>query len=598
MIEAYKIAVNMNMKGDAHKKMTQFADSVKKASDQIDKLHRLLPYINSEFANIEKRLRAINPQMKMFSRSIFGLGSESRRASSSMSYLSQSMIGTEGNTRRLKYQTDTLRNSMNSLASASRNARAGINSVGRGRTGGGGRGAASGGMGGLALALGSRAFGVAGGAYGVYREGKKGFQSYSDYIGGTAKIQAMGYGQDVVNQAIGATGSKPGMSANVQMESYIAALMATQSPERAANLAPILSQGQLGAQRVFGGRFTHKQSEDAIRAAEILGGGDEGKIASALSDVFKLVSLSGGTIQPSQIRQLVRKNPNLTSMGLLHLEPTVQELGGDVTATGLRTGMAQLVKGQMGKQQAETLKSYGWLGPVSYDKNGRPIGSKFGDFKHSNIAFSDPEAFLRKIVMPTYAERGYKSQEDISKHLYFDFARTYADVLNVILKNLPKSQLIEQRANQIPGIGGLNKLGPDEGKAVQRFSESLTSFNTALGKMISPGVIQGLNILSFTLEKTASVLNYISDEHTKYSPNNKIAQGFGSIVGVTDQPGSIRSGGKPYIAKVEIDGKKAGTALVKHFSGNQMVENGQTSVNLPLSGASNAYNGNSGTFSQ
>ena len=561
MIEAYKIAANLTITGDAQKKMMEFYTLVEKTTKKMEFLQKLLKLTGNTFGGLGREIKTTTMSMRDMDNSLTRIGNHSTR---------------------VRTQVEGLRRSVNSLSIAARG-------------GGGGHGLGGwGNLGGVMLgALGHR-LAPAAVAYGAYNVTKASFNQYSEYTAGLARVKAMGYGQDVINQVQGATGTgKPGLSPTTQINAYVAALMATQSPEKAKNLFPSLAKAMTYAPTIFGNMNKH-QIEEATRAAELLGGGDESKIGSAFSDVLAMMALSGGTIQPAKIKQLVRKNPSLSRLGMLELEPVVQEMGGDVVSTALRTGKMQLLKGQMGKFQALGLQDLGILGAPRFDKNGRPLGSKYGDLKPGmrELAFSNPTEFLKTVILPALAKQGITDPKEITGKLNFLFANTYGQLFENIYRNLPKSELIRERAGRVPGIEGLIGTAPKEGTAVLRFNEAIKSFETALGHFSSPAVVKGLNIVSFFLEKMAVFLEKSSLSDLGRWMANSIAPGSGYLLGAVS--GAITSiptntSQSKNTGHIYLDSKKVGN-IIWGKTPNQMVDHGSTSILPSYQGVSPSNN--------
>ena len=114
MIEAYKIATNMTITGDAQKKMMEFLNIVEKTSVQMEKFIKLLKLTDVTFTTFGKEARMGTMAMRQFDASLISAGRDAVRA---------------------RGQIDGLRNSMRSL-----------NAAGGGRRGGGGFGGFGSGM--------------------------------------------------------------------------------------------------------------------------------------------------------------------------------------------------------------------------------------------------------------------------------------------------------------------------------------------------------------------------------------------------------------------------------------------------------------------
>lgn len=554
----------MTLKGDAQKKMDAFLRSVLRVEKAMKGIHARLTGTSSAMGSFDRHIKTAANDVT-----------------------------------RLTTRVNTLSRSMNSLAIASTRAGAAGGGVGGGGRRGGGHGFGAGFLG--ARLIPHLAAGSIG--YGAYSAVHSAWEQGAEYNRGVSQLQAMGYSAQNISMAKNLTGTpQRGMAPTTQMEAFIAAAMATQDPKRAAKLMPVLAQGMLSSKRIFGGMSKH-QIEDAIRSAEMMGGGNEDLIAERLSDVFKMAALSGGTVLPSQMRQLVNRNPNLTGQGLAALEPVIQELGGNRVGTGLRSGLAQFVKGQMTRPVAQTLQSYGLLQNVKYDSLGRPIGSKFGDLKpqYFKQLTEDPFSFL-KTVRGIYAKKGITGQQDINQHLYFDFQRTFADILVSLNKNFDKSNRILENFKNVPGISGLSRMGSPESIASQRLGESWKSFSLAFSAFSNPAVISGMNLLADILDKMAAFMNRSAaapaagSRYLMLSGGLETGHALGSPINLFDHPAKKTNGGG--IGDVYLDGKKVGAHVAKGMIGNPMVSNGYTGGNVGLAGAPNTWNNQGGSMSQ
>ncbi|MDE2024864.1 MAG: hypothetical protein KGJ07_00045 [Patescibacteria group bacterium] len=601
MIEAYKIAVNMTLTGDANKKLMEFSRLVDKTTKGMDKLLRSVMTLNQFFRETRNHLQAINPALKMFDRSMSTIATDMRRTNGSMSFFNDMLMQSSRNTQQLRYQTNTLRNSMNSLAAAGRHAGNSVRSVRGMRGGGGGGGAnlANAGMMGLALEYAA----PAAIAYAGYNLEKESYSKYAEYTSQLAITKGMGYGQNVVNQVQRATEiGKPNLSPLTQIHAYNAALMATQSPEKAAKIFPTLATAMSFAPTIFG-NLNKRQLEQAVRGAEVLAGGDEKQLISSFSDILGMMYLSGGTLMPSDIRHMVRKNPSLSRLGLMELEPVAQEMGGEKVSTALQTGRMQLTKGQMGRPQAAMFHKLGIIGMPEYDPLGHSIGSKYGNMSADKwkLYNENPTEFLKQVILPAFAKNRITSQEEIMKMISFLFSNTTGVFFQNIYKNLSKSNSIRAREKNIPGIEGMASISPEEDAAIKRTSEAFDTFRIALGHLTAPGITKGLNIVSRILEDLAKGMNIMMSGtvnptivDTRNSSNDLT---FANIFGITNTSGANAFKGAMIKGDVYISAKKMGSWVGNAITPSANVEHGQTGYNPAHHGMSTAVPNNQGTFS-
>lgn len=597
MIEAYKIATNMTITGDANKKILEFSKNIEKAYKSTDKMLRSILTLNQFLKDTRNHLQSINPALKIFDRSMSSIATDMRRTNGSMSFFNDMLVKSSANTQQLRYQTNTLRNSMLSLSAAGRQASANIGNIRNRRTGGGGggRGAIAGGG---IMALASDYIVPSAIAYGAYGAGKESFNKYAQYTSALAITKGMGYDQSVVDQVQRSTEEgKPGLSPLTQINSYNAALMATQSPTKAASIYPTIAKAMTTSPSIFGGMGKH-QLEEAVRGAEILAGGDENKLVSAFSDILGMMFTSGGTLKPSDIRHIIRKNSSLSRLGLMELEPAAQELGGEKLSTGLQTGRMALAKGQMGKYQALEWHRLGILGAPELDKNGRPIGSKFGNMSKANweLYNSNPTEFLQQVLLPAFKKVGLTQSSDILQEMTNLLPNTTGTIFQTIYKNLLKSNSIRNRQSRIPGIEGEAAINPAEAQSLKRTSEAWDTFSVALGKATAPAITTGLNIISNFLEKFSKLLN-ISSKPEEIEQNNNNLRNYFSPGLITDT-GSANSKAPTIQGHVYLNSDKVGNWFGKVMLPSTLQDHGTNAANVPYNGIPVSYGGNTGTHSQ
>ena len=442
----------------------------------------------------------------------------------------------------------------------------------------------------------------AGIGYGAYGVAKAGFTTAGNYNQMITQISAMGYGKDVIGMATKyAETPTRGISPTTKMKSFISALMATQSPKMAQQLAPTIAAGTLAGSRIFGD-ISYSQMKDAIRTAETMGGSDPKKIANALSSVLMAYAVSGGTLPPSQQRQMVNRNPYYSPLGFLSMEPVAQQIGGNRVGTGMRTGIGAMMQGNVPMRQGRTWQQYGWTAPISYNTLGMTLGSKFGAFKNIDLARADPFKFLKDIIKPTYAKRGWTSEKEIGKHILFDFPRTYADILLVQLKDFAKIERLRARAGNIPGIEGYKTLGAPEKKATQKLSEAWNTFTLGLGKFADPAVDRGMTFLANLFESLGNSLNRQSKINQGISrvsgggwraffmPWIAASKSDAELMGDVTSPAPSSSNNGAGIKGVYLDSHRVGDIMFGHNSGNQMVSSGALSILPAYHGLPNSSN--------
>ncbi len=553
-MEAYKVWATLNLKGDALKKMEQFLSLTMKATAAVQKLNLVMrPKLNM-FYYMAANLREINPQLSQMARNINKIELASRKASR--------VFGSRG-----------------------------IEKFGSS----------------IAAGLGLANPYVMGGL-GVAALMKSGWQQSGEYSRSMGQLAAMGYSNDQLAFARNFTSqAKPGISQVSQLKAFVDAQMATQSFSMAKELAPIIAQNTFTSQALYGG-MSHKQVQDAIRSAEIIGGSDHKKVAAALTSVLQMTALSGGSLMPSEQRTFLKRSAgassSLTSLGYLGLEPIIQELGGSVAGTAFQTGVQQLIASHMTTQQARDLTNLGLMSPATYDPSGRRVMSKYGSFKYGDQLKQDPFLFLTQTLLPAYAKKGINSTSEIQSRIQYDFNRTFANELIIMLKNMDK--IIRER-NLIQGLPADKKLSgigfSQQPGAELRITEAWHSFSKSIGDLTSPAYISGLNAISAILENLANFIGKnksilqgsFSEAFKVLFPNANYFMSSVSAFGKVDvTKGSLKSDDRPIIVHSIMDGQKVGYGVANKMGsalwGHQVVQHGTTGVN-PLQGFSTAVNG-------
>ena len=93
MIEAYKIAVNMTLTGDAQKKMLAFSKLVEKTSKQMDTFLRMLKGIGGSFSYLKEDLTFGARALRQFDESLVKTGRDAARVKGSIDGLKRSVGG-------------------------------------------------------------------------------------------------------------------------------------------------------------------------------------------------------------------------------------------------------------------------------------------------------------------------------------------------------------------------------------------------------------------------------------------------------------------------------------------------------------------------
>ena len=565
MIEAYKIATNMTITGDAQKKMMEFLNIVEKTSVQMEKFIKLLKWTDVTFTTFGKEARMGTMAMRQFDASLISAGRDAVRA---------------------RGQIDGLRNSMRSL-----------NAAGGGRRGGGGFGGFGSGMlGGMA----SRYFAPATAAYGAYSLGKASFEADIEFEKKINQLRARGYTPAQIKDVrewVNKT-NIAGVSSTGMIDAYVDALMATQDPSQAKFLAPSLAKGASYASATYGG-ITGSQQQDLVRFAEYRSGGDAAKTKAGIELGLQIMALSGGSIKPNQLRALTKYGggavSRLSDSALAGLEPIIQMMGGSSLGTGLQTGSLQLIGGQMSTAKGKSLSDLGMFdkGGINYDKSGRTLGSKFGKFKFAGDLQTDPFKFLMQDYLPRLAKKGITDPGKIDQRIQYDFTRKFAQALILMNDNQAKILRTLVAAKQIQkGDVMYDAWLKTPSGAQSTFGASWAKFEKALGKFEEPQVVAGLTFASKILDMLSYALTKLGDAGLNKTGFSELVSGNHSITGIAK---SLAMTLPP--VNLYVSGKKLAEILWSNTP-NQMVDHGSNQILPSYHGISPSANTLGGGMSQ
>lgn len=538
-MEAYRVWASLDLKGDATKKMTAFARSIDRADKILPKLQSKVNFFAKSLKVINDTLIKVNPQFKAFISEFKVLSSVLPKVNAGFNRLTNLIDGTNSITMfftssleriseelgRVAVETKAATESLMELKRVGKiRTSIGISKAGlvegaaaqritgkSAKSSGssyhlnhgilrkiGGEAASSGGLIAGAGAMGGPAFGL---AVGVGMTQYHGFHQQVEYeklltqlkSRGSFNPQQMKEIQSLTTQII------PGISPVNQLEAFNDAYMATLRFPDAKMLAPTLAKFKFVADSTYGG-LTSGQLKDAIRVAELRGGADPVKMMDQLNTVMKMYSLSGGTLNPSQIKSFLNRATasgfHISNAGLLAMEPTMQEIPAQSVGFGLRTFSNMMVAGTgLSNKKAAFLQSVGLL-----DQN--------GNFpkKYRTTLAKDPEAFMEKIVLPLFAKAGINSPQEITD-AFMNFGSTPGNLFAAMYKNIPKSQRARAQAGSIFNIDQMSQAAfQSEAGAALRVSQAFDTFSNALARLSSPLTIGVLNSLSNYLDHASEIL--------------------------------------------------------------------------------------------
>lgn len=535
MIEAYKIGGTLNFNGNAFEKMLEFAKSTKAATKAMNELIAPIKAINTQMELLDKRLISLNPFLKSTVVEMRALKGALTPLNTSFTGLNTKLSSSLNRMELLTPRTRLLKEQMEGLAVSSAAAKESMKGLGAGAIGGGGHrrghhGAsnlyhAGHGVAGVGTAasigVGARmagGFGLA--AAGVAYLGYHGYKEAREYDREKMKFAQQGFSDTEIANAdkIARTTKLRGVSQLDMLAAVTDAGMATKNFHDLSILAPLLAKATAGNVAI-GGNFSHKDSQDLIKFAEIAGGSSAAGKASALDTGEMVISASGMRIKPADLLNFQRMAgtaaTHFSRQGYLQAEPIIQELGGHQAGTAWQTGYRQLVAGQMSTTQAKSLTKFGILdkNAVNYDDFGRKLSSKYDGLRQDlfKLLGSRPADFTRAIV-DIYKNQGITKPEQINQMFSYQFGRTFAKELSAYYKNDATIRRAEAMGPKAFGIESTYQKGlqTSAGKEL-RLKKSYEDFSKAIGELDTPLINKSMDILSGIFEKLTSITKNIND---------------------------------------------------------------------------------------
>jgi hypothetical protein len=619
-MEAYKVWVTLNLKGDAQKKMEQFLAQTKKSNEEIKKLTNNLKPLTAMFEKMSNQLKMINPELARFSTIFIRMQTNIGSARGAISSFNSSLTSTSGRLNTASNNAARLATNLNAVARNSGRAAAALHSVrgsGAGRAAGGGHGGGFGGGAASSFAAGAglghmNPYFIAGAAAAAIGVG--GFKEYSAYEQRFAQVKAQGFSNaesEKMRKAVSSTHLR-GISQTHLMEAMVDTAMATGNVDQAIALAPSLAKIKFSNESIMGHSFSGSQQNKLVRFAEMRGGSDIAKLESSLNLGQKLYSATGGRMMPSELMNFQTVGGSaayhMTDKGFFRLAPIMQELSGFRTGTGYQTMYNQLMTGKgLSTTAAREGTRLGLLdsGAIQYDASGRKLKTSRPALKreYQDLLGSDPVGFVKDVLLPAYAKKGITSSEDITKENSFLFERTAARLVNLIVKNMEKSERMVPLHEQAMGIGesytaALNLPSGKVNEVINSFKDLLK----ALGEFSSPTVLKGMEYLIFV---TNSMAQFFQGMNTLRGTGNLFMAGGneptntkdlfgGSSVNVAPAQNQSQSGGM-IATQINIDGQMLAKAVTKYVprSINPLVSSGTSTVNVnqPFSNSLSIFGG-------
>jgi hypothetical protein len=567
MNEQWKIGVVLSLKGDANTKLKEFYAAIQRTNKAVDTLRQRLIPVKESIARIAVDLSKVNPHMRAFSedtlnsaRSMGGLASTLRKGNAEFTVMDRKLTSTAAKMDALAKHAETLKSSMQDVGG-------GGGGMGAGRTGGRGKGHRRSGVHVRSSHIGMLGFNgpmIAAGlaTMGLYH----GFEAESDYQRAFMQYKQQGYVTDADNalaDKIASNVKLPGISPIAMMDALTDATMATTDVAKGRMLAPHLANIAM-ANKINYGDFTRKQEKDLVKFAELRGGSDSQKVLAALDLGQKMYSLSGGRIQPSELKGFISMagtaGYHLTDQALFELESSIQEKGGQKIGTALQTGFNQMIsfKGMSKKSMADL--------------------TNLGIMKHGKLA--DVDLFqtnivewFRKDYLSALKAHGVTKDPEIIRRIGFDFNRTFAAAASVWLKDSGKiDRAIVQSPKAKGEIGSVQDAFMTPGGTIQLLSTSYNKFNKALGNFIMPSAQAGMKDLATMLDHLTAIigrLNVFFGIVDSYNQKlEKITSKFfpsineeGNILKDKKQPAKESA-----VVQLHVDGKPLMQTLLPHLT--------------------------------
>lgn len=540
-MELFKIWSTFNLKGDAFVKMEKFSASTKTASKQVNELNKLINVLSTRLTSIQKKLSTINPHLSTFSTTMIRMTTNSRMGREAIDGLNRSFTNSANRVQTMSRNTEKLSLNLAQVAQKSILAAESLNGVraaglgamrigmgGGGRRGIGGHGRyPAGHLGALGLAamveptgllmsasmFGAPVAAVAAGGFMVHQ----GYEKEKEFQRSMVQLRAQGLNSTQLQEAekTARRNISPGISPLSNIQAFVDAMLVTADPKSASTLAPALARAKVGAQVSFGG-MSEKQTQDLIRFAELFGANDVEKVRTWMDAGVKMMSVSGGTLMPTEQRTFARMvagaGGRLTPEAVFSLEPIFQSLGGARTGTGLTTGINAFIArtGTLNnKQRVQHLSSLGLL-TAQYDSDGRPLGVKMPQ-EYKNTLTTEPFKFLTDIYLPKLKKSGVTKEEDIHEAMILDFPTTMARDMYEMMRNTEKILILRSKYENVAGTNSLFGMAmkTPEG-AHERLSKAWESMASAFGTLTTPAVVSGMNKLASFLESMATLFNYFN----------------------------------------------------------------------------------------
>ena len=276
-----------------------------------------------------------------------------------------------------------------------------------------------------------------------------------------------------------------------------------------------------------------------IRAMELRGSAlDPKRYQREAGKIFQAMMATGGVVNPEKLLGFVQTaNPAVRGYSedfFTRIVPSlIQEMGGERAGTAL-TAFNNQILGRVGVGGKTITQEWQRLGLVPANgtaDNLSKTGWTPGALKGTDLARSDPLAFVEKYLLPAMAAHGININDSNAVGLEAKklFGReTAARIASTLLDPTQRMRLHKDQGLFAKALGPDAAYGQammnDPRMAAAATAASLKNLETVLGKAVTPQVITAL-------QATAKAINWIAgafDRHPMFAKGVVALMGFGA----------------------------------------------------------------------
>ena len=565
-MEAYKVWVTLNLRGDAHKKMEQFLAIVRKTNAEVNKLIKSLEKFNIHFQTLSGTLGSVNPQVKIFNTSVHQSINIMNSASVSATRLS---------------------NSLTKVYVASQRA-----SGGRGH-GGFAHGAFVG--------LGARHYAGMGAAAGGYAAGHLAMSAYhtgSDYQKEMATLTGQnipGLGREQIEAFIGKN-KNPHISRLGMLSALVESASITKSAKEAMGVAPEIARLQYVTEITGKKGFSHDQFQAALKTAEIVSGSKDSQVLNKHIEMMYQSYLSSGyRVDPQQFLSVARRSrgharsmdPNFFYFGN---EPLIQEYGKSVGPMEAQF-YQHLQAGRLTTEASQNLVELGIVNEkdIKYNKVGNIKGIKAGGILGKDIMEKNIFDWIDKILKPAMNKMGLKTTSQQGEVLGKIFTNTDLTIITTYLQQIEKIRAVMEANAKTMNTNEMERnIKGIHAEHLDRLTKSFSNFKLILDQYTGPLLDKAADGLSVILNLLTGFLRNDMDVTKEGGARNQSGAGaYYDLIRPYQTSNSTKSSGDVY-----LDSEKVGKIVFSKTNSvfNSLVQHGTTAVNGVSSPFSTALN--------